>query len=190
MKRFDILRTITFLILAYGIFTGNSCFKDDTVSADPKCGDAANWTSGSSATGGIFANKPTYTELIGDRRYFIFEDINTPKICKEEHVTVNYYVQTVVHGAPVDGLNIIGKAYWWLTEREEPLVYDSKTRNYEGWERDIGLKQGVAEGEPAYVGLQIHANFPTRGSEADDIAYFDSLVTVIGINLNYHQFKK
>jgi hypothetical protein len=190
MKRFDILRTVTFLILVLGVFSGSSCPGDDTASADPKCGDPAEWTSGSAATGGIFANKPTYTEVIGDRRYFVFEDLNTPNICKEEHVKVNYYVQTVVHDAPVPGLNIYGKAYWWLTAKEKTLAYDSKTRNYEAWEYDLGLKQGVKEGEPAYVGLQIHANFPTRGDYATDVAYFDSLVTVIGINLSYYQFKK
>lgn len=185
MKRFDTLRAITFLILTYGIFTGSSCFKDDTVSADPKCGDAAEWTSST-----IFAGSPTYTDLVGNRRYLIFEDLLTPEICKEEHVNVHYYVQTIVHGGPVDSLNIIGKAYWWLTEQQETLAWDEKTRNYEGLESGLGLKQGVKEGEPAYVGLQIHANFPTRGDYASDVAYFDSLVTVIGINLSYHKFKK
>lgn len=182
MKRFDLLRTITFLILAYGIFTGNSCFKTTDTEADSKCGEDAVWNHTfvplSFRDGGVGAD---------GYREFRYEDLSTPEdICSEEHSKVLYlaHLKTEITKAP-DSLSVRGYAYWSLFGRSTPLPvsFAGGIGNYEGND-DIGLKQAFPDGK-GYLGLQILVRFPTRGSLTNDQIYIDSLFVSFYISCTY-----
>lgn len=181
MKRFDHLRAITFLILAYGIFTGNSCFKTTDTDVDSPCGEKKLWD----AT--LSPDKPFHNELIGNRRYFIYYDLNSPSnICSEEHVDVSYTVEFIDLGGqkPDSSLSIIGRAFWSLYERESRMNWNG---SYYYKDENIGLKQAFPK--VGIMDMEINVNFPTRGDYFVDLAYFDSLVTKLSIRLKYKEPK-
>lgn len=183
MRHFDILRTLTFLLLAYGIFSGNSCFKTSgNTEADSKCGEATVW-------------KHTFVPLsFHDRgvgvdgfREFRYEDLSTPEnICSEEHINVLFQanLKTEITKAP-DSLSVRGYAYWSLFGRSTPLPVSflGGVGNYEGNDQ-IGLKQAYPDGKGS-VGLQIIVRFPTKGSLTNDEIYIDSLFHDFFISCSY-----
>lgn len=182
MKRFDLLRTITFLILAYGIFSGNSCFKTTDTDVDSPCGEKKTWDAA------LSPDKPFTSEVIGNRRYYVFYDHRSPaEICSEEHVDVSYTVEFSDLGGkkPDSTLSIIGNAYWSLFGRESRLIWNG---SYYYKDENIGLKQAYPDGTGT-IDMQFNVNFPTLGDSAKDINYFDSLVTKLSITLKYREVK-
>ncbi len=182
MKRFDILRITTFLILAYGIFSGNSCFKTTNTDVDSPCGEKKIWD----AT--ISVDKPFSSELIGNRRYLIYYDHRGPsQLCALEHVDVSYTVEFIDLGGqkPDSTLSIIGDAFWSIYGQESRMNWNG---SYYYSDANIGLKQAFGD-KPGIIDAQISVNFPTRGDYFVDLAYFDSLVTKLSIRLKYKEPK-
>jgi|SRR5688572_2731478 len=183
MKRFDILRTVTFLILAYGIFSGNSCFNKTNTEADNKCGESTVWKH-------TFEPDAYHDNGVGADGYreYRYEILTTPEdICPEEHIKVLYlaHLDTSIKKAP-ESLSIRGYAYWSLFGRSTPMPvsFFEGIGDYEAKD-EIGLKQAFPSG-PGYIGLQILVRFPSKGSGIyDDLAYVDSLFESFYISCTY-----
>lgn len=183
MKRFDLLRTITFLILAYGIFTGNSCFNKTNTEADNKCGESTVWKH-------TFEPASYHDNGVGADGYreYRYEILSTPEdICPEEHINIRYLAQldTSITKAP-DSLSIRGYAYWSLFGRSTPMPvsFVGGIGNYEA-EDQVGLKQAFPSG-PGYIGLQILVRFPSKGPGVyDDFNYIDSVFKDFFISCSY-----
>ncbi len=181
MKRFDILRTMTFLILAYGIFSGNSCFKTNNTEADSKCGEEHIW---SKTFGG---GQPKYTALKGNIREFIFEDsTGVENICSEEHINVTYFVELdPFWDHPPDSFSVSGHSYWSLFGGTSPMPPTAGISpiEYKATE-NIGLKQAFPD-RPGSVGLQVIFRFPTTGNEQEDREFIYHTVSQVIISCKY-----
>ncbi len=180
MKRFDLLRTTTFLILAYGIFSGNSCFKTATGGEDSKCGPDLTWSHSFEPL-----SYQTAT-LDGTIREFYYEDLSTPEsICSEEHVKVSYsiYLEDHIQTPPLN-FACRGNAYWGgLYGRSTPLPWDPNAIFFHALDQ-IGLKQAF-NGKPGYIGLQLFVRFPSKGDVLIDAHYLDSVVKRLDIEFYY-----
>ncbi len=183
MKRFDHLRTITFLILAYGIFTGNSCFKTTDTDVDSPCGESTYWSHD------FKPREYKSYDLVGNIRYFTYEDLSTPDaICSEEHSKVSYYAAlSNTNHTPLDtSIKMTGYAYWSLFGHEKSLAWRSSGA-YRG-DDEIGLKQAFPKGT-GYIGLQLHIRFPTLGTFEKDLHFIDSAFAYFSIYYDYKKVK-
>jgi hypothetical protein len=189
MKRFDLLRAITFLILAYGIFSGNSCFKANDTDVDSPCGPLTTWDKH------FKADEYYSADLDGTTRHFVYEDVSgSPEdICPEKHISVFYTFQLKheIQSKP-DSFKAIGNAYWSLYGRESTLEWngDNNPNTVSSFHTndEIGLKQAFGD-KKGYIGMQLHLFFPTRGALSEDVQYIDSLAGVIQTACNYYKYK-
>jgi hypothetical protein len=60
---------------------------------------------------------------------------------------------------------------------------------FQGELDDIGLVQASSDGKHATVVLALRLNFPTKGSDAADIAYLQSLVSALSISWTFQKLE-
>ncbi len=183
MKRLDTLQTITFLILSYGIFSGNSCFKTTDTDVDSPCGESAVWSHD------FMPDEYYSTDLVANIRYFTYENLTTPDhICSEKHSKVSYYAALSNQSMTLDtNVKLRGYAYWGGLYGHEKRLASLTPSTFRG-DDEIGLKQAFPGGD-GYIGLQLHVSFPTLGAFEKDIHYIDSLFGYFNIYYDYYEIK-
>jgi hypothetical protein len=169
------------------IFIAGLCSKEPTTDpnhGDPAktCGDDASWT----AT--LTLDNLIYNKDEGDTAEFRFElpglhDM-PEDICPDEHPKVDYTV-TLKH--PIQGLRILGNAYWGLYRNTINLSFDQTNLTYKG-EHTPGLKQAFNE-DPAWLATQAIFRFPDQGSLDANKAYIGFGMDKAVINIHYKKWK-
>jgi hypothetical protein len=167
-----------------------SCSKSDTVNLDDldvKCGDSRDW-------------QLEFPELVnssietGNIREFIIEDKYPPtNMCTEEHVSVRYQFSCQTHD-PVPGLKVFGKAYWGIYKPQMTELKWEPPTTSTGWGQyyvttTVGLKEAFPS-KPGNIYVQLVIQFPSKGSEAADIAYRDSIEAHKMIYVDYKEYKQ
>jgi hypothetical protein len=184
MKRFNLLRTITFLILSYGVFSGGSCLKNNGTQPDDLCGEIKEWVR-------HFEPLNYYSTRVDNGfREFIYTDTSSANdICTEEHVNAYFSAHTKLNSTlPPDSLKVFGEAYWSFFGNSDIMEYSPSTipYTYSGY-LNIGLKQAF-KGQVGSVGLQIVIRFPTRGDIKLDQDYLNAYIDEVELRLNYREY--
>lgn len=180
--KLDVLRTITFLILSYFVFSGASCLKGNSTEPDSLCGAIKEWD------GKFEPLNYKYTSVDNGIRVFRYNGDSDPEdICTEEHVNAYFEVFCKQLVTPPDSIKVYGEAYWSLFGNSIEMKHDGITQpiTYRNV-LNIGLKQAFPE-KPGSVSLQVVIQFPTRGDKKLDEDYLNLYIDEIALKLNYRE---
>jgi hypothetical protein len=186
MKRTIFYTTLLTVFCFVAVFT--SCDKNGNVNlddADVKCGTDMDWQSENLD----YVNSSIET---GNIREFILEDKYPPtNMCTEEHATARFQFGSFTD--PVPGLKVFGKSYWSIYKQMTelkwiPMIPGGAYGHYY-ISTSVGLKDAFPS-KPGNIYVQLIIQFPSRGSEAADIAFRDSIDEYKRIYVDYKEYKE
>ncbi len=176
LRFFFLLSTISLLIV--------SCEKQDKTDEDSPCGASQLWFANYDVEADI-----VWEELFGNLRTIEYGLNGEPEdICRDEHVILDYLVETYGDTA-LPNLLVRGKSSWGSFGHNKSLSWvEDSDPSYFGYD-EVGLTQGFEEDEPGYIDLNIEFTFPTTGSLAGDKQWLKDHIKYIRASCSYQKKK-